>query len=271
MGGIVFDIYDFMKAPSQQGGVILLVNVFALASALLILLPFHECAHALVAKWLGDDTALYKGRITLNPLAHIDPVGTACILLAGFGWAKPVPINPLRATRKISMRAFIALTAAAGPISNLLYSLVCIIMARIVLIAAIPSEIVKWFTDSNLDLYSIFWYLSIGSDSVFSGVFSGFAQMYNPMWAYFGLALIITATISVSLAVFNLIPIPPLDGSKVMFYFLKTRHVQVIEKYMHYIRYVMLGLLFFRVLGKVIGPAANLVMTGLEFITSFIK
>ena len=111
----------------------IIVVVFSYLIIFIISFPIHESAHALMAKWLGDTTAAEQGRISLNPLRHLDPMGTILMLIGGFGWAKPVPVQPYKA-RKVSMRAAMALTAAAGPISNVLIALVFMIIGKIFII-----------------------------------------------------------------------------------------------------------------------------------------
>ena len=93
------------------------LKYFARALTLLLVLPLHEAAHAGVARLMGDDTAQRQGRLTINPFSHLDPLGSLLIMLTGFGWAKPVPVNPMRMKK---YRAGFALTALAGPVSNLL-------------------------------------------------------------------------------------------------------------------------------------------------------
>ena len=141
---------------------------------LLTALPLHECAHAWVADKMGDHTARYQGRLTLNPLRHLDPMGAILMLVAGFGWAKPVPINPR--TFK-NPKQGMALSALAGPMSNLLLAFVSAI------------------------LYKVFAYAGIAADG---------------MWLLTSLADIfyLMMSLNVGLAVFNLLPIPPLDGSR---------------------------------------------------------
>lgn len=145
---------------------------------LLLSLTVHEWAHAFCASRLGDDTAERLGRMTLNPIVHIDPLGTLLLPLLGvpFGWAKPVPVNPLRFDRGVSMAGGMALVAAAGPLSNL--ALACAACGLCVL-------------GTQLDP-------------------AGFPTGASfPLIASFAL-------VNVALAAFNLIPIPPLDGSRIV-------------------------------------------------------
>lgn len=154
------------------------IKYFSRIITMLLVLPLHESAHALVAKWFGDDTAERQGRISLNPL------GGLLMVLTGFGWAKPVPINPLRMKK---YRAGISLTALAGPVSNLLAAFVAGIAYNIIictksgLMALVSSEVTTM--SCVLLLLSFLFQVNVG------------------------------------LAVFNLIPIPPLDGYNVLSYF----------------------------------------------------
>ena len=109
-----------------------LFEILVRAIVLLTAIPVHEAAHAYVADRLGDHTARYQGRLTLNPMAHFDPVGSMAMILTGIGWAKPVPINPLnfKDTKK-----GMAISAAAGPISNLIVAVISLVVAKILLYA----------------------------------------------------------------------------------------------------------------------------------------
>ena len=168
---------------------------------LLIAFPIHECAHALVAKWLGDDTAEMQGRITLNPMKHLDLFGTVLMLFAGFGWAKPVPINPKNfKKRKLGM----ALSSLAGPVSNLILAYISMILSKILLYTEISEE------------------LSI--------------ICVNAMF------------INVGLAVFNLIPVPPLDGSRILLLILPEKLYFKVMKYETIIFIILFAVIYFGLL-----------------------
>lgn len=131
-----------------------LASLLAKATILLVALPIHEFAHAFVAYRLGDDTAARQGRLTLNPLRHLDPLGSLMIIFVGFGWAKPVPVNPARLRN--GSRTGYALVAAAGPASNLLLVAVIAVFWRAGLLQQAPYAVVQFalvFMSINIALF----------------------------------------------------------------------------------------------------------------------
>lgn len=173
-------------------------------------LPIHELAHGWVANKCGDDTAKLQGRLTLNPIAHLNPIGTIMIFLFGIGYANPVPVNPARLKHP---RKDMALISLAGPLSN-------IIMAFV----------------------SVFVFYAV---SVFD---NGSTVMYAIMYFFY-----FAASVNVTLAVFNLLPIPPLDGAKILGAVLPDR---IYFKYMQYERYVMIALFVLLFIGVLDTPIA---------------
>ena len=165
--------------------------------------------HGFAAYLLGDKTAQYNGRLTLNPLSHIDPLGFLCMVLFRFGWAKPVPVNPRNFKNpKVGM----AVTAFAGPLSNFL-----------------------------LAFAALFAYVAI--------IISGTGRFLTALATF----LMILGELSVGLGIFNLLPIPPLDGSKIMFMFLPNKAVRWFYNYEGYIRLVLLLGLYFGLFDSIIG------------------
>jgi Zn-dependent protease len=196
---------------------------------LILSLSFHEWAHAWSAWKLGDDTAERMGRLTLNPLAHIDPVGTILFPLLGvpFGWARPVPVNPARFRRGVSMARGMMITAAAGPLANLVLATIC----------AIAMGLLARFAPSVL--------LAGG----------GVAELIRAM-----------VGVNVALAIFNLLPIPPLDGSRIVEgllpYHLRAGWARVAQ----ISSFALLALLFFGggVIARVISGPSDVVLSLLQ-------
>lgn len=189
---------------------------------LLLSITIHEYAHALISHKLGDDTAYRYGRLTLNPIAHIDLLGTVIMPIMGilsglpfFGWAKPVPFNPLFFNRNVSMRKGIMYTALAGPVSNLLFAILMILCGRLLL-----------FIVPNSD----------------SGIFR----------AMF-LLIVNTMQVNIGLFLFNLLPVPPLDGSKILYGLLPENKMFIIEFIEKYSFILFIAVILFA--GDIIGPA----------------
>lgn len=180
-----------------------IIQILAILFVVFLILPIHEFAHAGAAYVLGDKTIKRRGRLTFNPLAHVDPLGALCLLLFGFGWAKPVPIDPRNFKNP---KAGMALTALAGPLSNLVCGFIS------------GGAIVAILNFAPQTLSSTFGFYLI--------VF-----LYNFL------------AINVSLAVFNLIPVPPLDGSKILFAFLPDRAVEAMYRIQRYFFIIIYGVI----------------------------
>lgn len=211
---------------------------------MILSLTVHEYFHAWMARKLGDDTAAGMGRLTLNPLAHIDPIGTLLIPVIGlttgapfFGWAKPVPVSPVRFTRSLRMKTGLMLTSAAGPLSNLAFALV---------LAGLLSLIGH----------------AVGLDRLFDML-----QENRGLTVALVRLLGWTVLINVGLFVFNLLPIPPLDGSGVLAGFLPDRHLHLLSLLSRYS-----FILFIVVLvagGRFIGYPVRWIVGGLSSLTGF--
>ena len=183
----------------------------------LLSLSVHETAHGFVAYKLGDPTAKNMGRLTLNPLKHLDPLGAICMLLFRFGWAKPVPIYSRNFKKP---RRDMALSAAAGPVSNILLAFIFAALLRL---------------EIGLSLH----FFEEDFSRVLIGATSSVSTGFNMMCAL-SYMLYMGVVMNIGLAIFNLIPIPPFDGSRLMYVFLPPKWYFGLMKYE---RYIMLGIL----------------------------
>ena len=205
-----------------------LIGLCASAFVVFCTMPVHEYAHALVATKLGDDTAKRNGRLTLNPMAHIDVIGALMILLVGFGYAKAVPVNPRNFKNP---KTGMALTAAAGPLVNLIMSAMFILLSNLAFIV---------YCNTN--------------DSIV-------AQVTFMFFFY-------AAMINVNLAVFNLIPIPPLDGSRIIGIFIPNKVYYKIMQYERYIIIAVFLMIMFGLLDRPLSWASDKVMNGIMWLFS---
>lgn len=230
----------FSTVLTQQDLLKYVVRLFII----MLILPLHEYAHAWTAYKLGDDTARYQGRLTLNPIAHLDPIGSILLLLTGYGWAKPVPIDPTRFTRKHSIRFGVAITALAGPLSNLIAAFIGMIVLRIY---------------ETTDLYA---------ESMTAYALSGTAALTAPVMLMLMLSAFIS--INIGLAVFNLVPIPPLDGSKIASYFTSGRFDRWFDRNYQIVRIVFMVVVLTGILSVPLEFIDSLVYTLFRYMTAWI-
>ena len=174
-----------------------------LSPVLLFSLCFHEFSHAYIAYRLGDNTAERLGRLNISPLNHLDPIGTLMLLIVGFGWAKPVPVNPYNLKNP---KKDMILIAAAGPISNLLLALLGSILMRF-----LPYSLISSF----IEVFYLFIYINI------------------------------------ALAIFNLIPLPPLDGSQIISGLIPNHKQNLLNKINQYGPNILMGLIFIGIFTKI--------------------
>lgn len=195
--------------------------------AVLLALTFHEAAHGYAAYLMGDTTARDQGRLTINPLRHIDFVGLLSMIVFRFGWAKPVPVNPRRFRKpKLGM----AIVALAGPLANIIWTFFCVLIFYLCRI---------WFPGSAAAL----------------AVSDFFA---------------LTGVLSVGFAVFNMLPLPPLDGFRIISLILPNRWVFWLTRYERYISLAVLVLLMLDVLTVPLALGRSIVLQGIESIVRWI-
>lgn len=208
----------------------IIVGLCVSAFVVFCIIPIHEFAHAFIAYKLGDETARLKGRLTLSPLAHINWIGALMILLVGFGYAEPVPVN-IRNVRMKNKKLAMAIIAFAGPVSNLLIAFLSM-MAMFIIAKVFPAG------------------------GLIPAAFVIFFQY--------------TALININLAVFNLLPVPPLDGSRILFAVLPTKYYFAVMKYERYIILIVMALLLFGVLTTPLSMLANAVYQLFYSLLSFV-
>jgi Zn-dependent protease len=204
---------------------------------LIFAISAHECAHAWMSNKFGDDTARLLGRITLNPVAHIDPIGTLLIPVVGFlfgamggglaripliGWGKPTPVNPLRWRNKDLANVMVS---AAGIMANTLIAIVAIIIIKMLLVTGAG----RFIPDSLVQPVGIF--------------------------------LQYLLNMNISLAIFNLLPFPPLDGSKILQTFLPASMQPVLNVLEQYGFLILMALMYYGFFGYIIGPILGFIYT----------
>jgi Zn-dependent protease len=195
-------------------------QILALVIPILFALTIHELSHGLMALHFGDPTAKNAGRLTLNPLAHLDPIGTLMLFIVHFGWAKPVPVNPAYFKDPKKDMIWVSL---AGPVSNIILAFLTGMIIRVV----------------------------------------GMEMSNNFTLNFLKLMLYYSLTINLALAVFNLIPIPPLDGSKILQGLLPPKYDEIMYNLERYGPFILLGIIMFgrftgvSIIGSIIWPFVN--------------
>ncbi len=204
-----------------------LLDLLISIPGVLIAISFHEYAHAFAADKLGDDTPRNQGRLNLNPLSHLDPFGVIMLIFAHIGWGKPVEINPNNFTRKISARTGEAIVAVAGPLMNFILAIIFTI---------------------------IFYALSTFGEAFAFGTTVG--KIITQMLFY-------TVIVNVGLGVFNLIPLPPLDGSKILMAFLSYNAKRWFEEHTQLFYIIFIIIWITPISSMIISPIINLITNGI--------
>jgi Zn-dependent protease len=227
--------------------------------ALLFSLSVHEASHATAAYWLEDDTAARLGRMTLNPLAHMDPLGTFLFPLLGMatgfpfiGWAKPVPVDPHNLTRRFSQRGGYALVAAAGPTSNLILAGIFLVLLLVLVKLVAPAPALE---------------MRLFAHALFARKVETLQALELGTAMTLGLALCgRLVLINIGLALFNLLPMGPLDGAGILRGMLPWRWLPKFDRVQPWMGGLLIVLALTGVLGIVIGPVFGLILTGIEMV-----
>ena len=213
-------VIGYMQNPME------LLSLVLTLPGVIIAITFHEFAHAFAADRLGDDTPRNQGRLNLNPLSHIDPIGFLMLIFVHFGWGKPVQINPRNFNRKRSMTAQEAIVALAGPLMNLFIAFILTIV-------------------------------------LFAVVTFGNKFIFTTMGSIILITIQMAIAVNIGLGVFNLVPLPPLDGSKVLIHFLpyNVRNWFINNSQMFYLIFLVLWIT--NLVSYIISPVINLVSGGI--------
>ena len=230
---MIFNLISYIASGDRTSIIFGVVTLLLRIPAILLALSIHEASLGFVAYKLGDPTAKSLGRLTINPVKHIDPIGALAMLILGVGWAKPVPVNSRYFKHP---KRDMALTAAAGPLSNILQGLVGVLLMFIGLrlyFGTLSAQDAASLTNSGT-LISLFLGMIIKGETGIKVLGILFYLLY------------IYASLNFVLAIFNLIPIPPFDGSRLLFVFLPDKWYFGIMKYE---RFIMIGFLALFYLG----------------------
>ncbi|MCL2639113.1 MAG: site-2 protease family protein [Oscillospiraceae bacterium] len=224
----IFQLFDWFAG--NAGAAEVLISFFAAGVMIFMIFPVREYACGIMAKYLGDDTAERQGRLTLNPFAHIDPLGSLMLLLFPLGWSKPMPINPARCN-KVSGKTAMLLITLAGPAALIIMAYIFMIVFKLI-----------WNNASSMGML------------------------------YTAVAVDLIVQINIFIAVLNLLPIPPLAGSRILFFFLKPHQMYKIMEHQRIITIAFFVLLFMprSPLMWLIHMLAGVLWSALNFLSGFI-
>lgn len=218
----VFVVMGFLRMTDTS-----LLGLLLTLPGLLIAITFHEYAHAFAADKLGDDTPRRQGRLNLNPVSHLDPVGSVLLLFAGFGWGKPVQINPRKFDRKVTMEQGEAIVSVAGPAMNMILALIFTIIYCI---------LIKFFPQFVLG---------------------------NKIGNIIGTMVYSTIITNIGLGIFNLIPLPPLDGSKIFINFMPYNAKMWIRNHEQIFQFIFILIWVTGIAGTIISPIIGAIGDGI--------
>lgn len=196
----------------------MLLYILTMFLMIFFIMPVHECAHGLMAKALGDDTAELAGRLTLNPMAHLNLYGALFMFFFGFGWAEPVPVNPVRFNNQKRRQGYMALVAFAGPLSNLIMAILAMVIYR-------------------------------------AGLCFNMNQAFYTSFTFVMLRVVI---LNIGLAVFNLLPIMPLDGSRILNWIMPDKIMYKIEHFLSRVNPIVYIIIFYAFINLLSGPLWSL-------------
>lgn len=229
---VILAILVIMSLRTMSGSYLL--TLLLTLPAVIIAITFHEFAHAWMADRLGDTTPRSQGRLTLNPLAHLDPVGSILLIFAHVGWGKPVQINPNNFTSNKSKGACEALVSFAGPAMNFI----------IAIVLAIVSALLTKFASASF--------------------------LYSYLGNIIGILLYVTITVNIGLGVFNLIPLPPLDGEKIFRHFLPYRVLEWLDRNAQILNIIFVVLWITGLLSYVVSPVISVIENGIFWVVNSI-